>query len=128
MMGHGTDEGLLRTPITHQWSNLINSKHVQLLREKEWNVFIWCHANEFVEKHKLKGFATGMIISEIDEAVFCSVITNGQLINEANKRFSDALQDNIFSEPAQLFENFLKQFDVKNNNVCQFNRENIFLF
>jgi hypothetical protein len=129
MLGHGTDEGLLRTPIrTYNLSNMVDSSFVQLLREKEWNVFIWCNADEFVKKYNLKGFTTGMIISEIAEAVYCSVVSNGASIDEANDRFVFALKEHLFNEPQILFDDFKKKFDVRNNNVCQFNGNNIYLF
>jgi hypothetical protein len=42
--------------------------YVYLLRDKI-GVYIWCNANVFVEKYGLKGFYTGMIISEYEESV-----------------------------------------------------------
>src|ERR1035437_860766 len=63
MLGHGTEEGLLGFG-----RYVIDSTLVYLLREKEC-VAVWCNADQFVGKYGLKGFYTGMIISEIDEAL-----------------------------------------------------------
>ena len=60
MMGHGTPGGLLN-PVG---GYIIDSSFVYLLREKKEFVHIWCNADSFVNKYDLKGFTTGMIISE----------------------------------------------------------------
>ena len=67
MLGHGTGWGLLG-----HGRFVIDSSLVYLLREKDC-VCIWCNANDFVEQYGLKGFYTGMIISEMDEAYMCNV-------------------------------------------------------
>ena len=75
MMGHGTEHGLVSINraksdpsfiLSHRF--IIDSNIVNFLREVEC-VFIWCNADEFVNKYKLSGFHTGMIISEYEEAL-----------------------------------------------------------
>ena len=62
MLGHGMETGLIG------FNRLvIDSNLVYLLREKHC-VCIWCNADKFVLKYGLKGFYTGMIISEVQEA------------------------------------------------------------
>ena len=43
------------------------------LKKKDNSVFIWCNADQFVNRYNLKGFYTGMFISEVMEAVFCGL-------------------------------------------------------
>ena len=64
MLGHGTEVGLL---CGDQSRYIIDSTLVYLLREKSC-VCIWCNADVFVRKYKLKGLFTGMIVSEIGRA------------------------------------------------------------
>jgi hypothetical protein len=57
------------------------SNYVYLLRDKI-GVYIWCNANVFAEKYGLKGFYTGMIISEYEEALYECVNTTYHEIEE----------------------------------------------
>ena len=66
MMGHGGPHCLFGYRRV-----LIGEENVQSLKKKDNNIFIWCHASEFVFNHELKGFATGMFISEDGEAQYC---------------------------------------------------------
>lgn len=124
-LGHGTEDGLLRTPI--DGSLLISSKFVQLLRDKEC-VYIWCNADQFVEKYGLSGFTTGMIISEADEAVMCSVTFTAETLLESNLSFPKAIAPNILKDKNTILSEFIKNYPVKNNNIAQFNRCNVFAF
>src|SRR5690606_14597319 len=69
MLGHGNENGLFGFD-----RFVIDSNFVYLLREKIC-VCIWCNADVFVKKYRLKGFYTGMIISEYDEALLYCVPT-----------------------------------------------------
>jgi hypothetical protein len=117
MLGHGTEEGLLGFG-----RFIINSKLVYLLRSK-FCVCIWCNADKFVEKYKLHGFYTGMIISEVEEALdFCITATNDD-INHSNNLFSAAIKNSINTD------NFLieaKKHYVGDSAVIQFNKNNIY--
>ncbi|MFW6243268.1 MAG: hypothetical protein ACOC2W_03825, partial [bacterium] len=89
MLGHGTENGLLGFN-----KYVIDSTWVCLLRDKNC-ICIWCNADEFVKKYKLKGFYTGMIISEYEEAIMCCVPTNLQWIAESNTNFALAIKNSI---------------------------------
>jgi len=118
MLGHGTEHGLIG--FNHL---IIDSTYVYLLRQKEC-ICIWCNANIFVEKYKLKGFYTGMIISECEEALDYCINANQQEINESNQLFSLALKNSIDNVD---FLNEVKQFYTnKNNKVINFNSNNLF--
>lgn len=117
MLGHGTEQGLLGFN-----RFIIDSNWVYLLREKKC-VFIWCNADVFVKKYKLKGFYTGMIISEYEEAVMYNVPTDSFWINESNIDFAQAIknsidEDNMLEKAKMLYEG--------NTSVVEFNRNNLY--
>lgn len=117
MLGHGSGEGLFGFD-----KLVINSSLVYLLREKDC-VCIWCNSDVFVEKYDLKGFYTGMIISEYEEAVMYSIPTNSQWISESNKDFALAIKDSIDDE--NMLEN-AKMLYEGNTSVVEFNRNNLY--
>ena len=118
MLGHGCKAGL------YGYNYLvIDSTYVQFLRGKHC-VAVWCNANEFVEKYRLTGFYTGMIISEIDESYsYCVKCTYGD-IEESNKLFSDALSSSIDSY--NMVDSVLLKYKTVLNPIIKFNRNNIF--
>lgn len=124
MMGHGTPYGLLG------WGGFaVHPGFVELLKEKQNSVYIWCHANKFVEKYKLKGFATGMIISEVAEANYYSFDSTQAEITESNQRFAASVKKYINSpEPQLMSEGVKKTYSYRplGNPIIEFNAENIF--
>jgi hypothetical protein len=116
MLGHGTEYGLLGFG-----RYIINSDLVQLLKDKEC-VFIWCNANEFTSKYKLSGFATGMIISELQEAIDFCIKTSHDEVEQSNKTFAYAvkLALNNLNKESIILENYKGE-----SSLYQFNIENI---
>ena len=74
MMGHGCPSGLFG--VNWGYHLIIDDSNVHALKQKDNNVFIWCHANRFVEQHNLKGFYSGMFISEVNEAIYYNIESN----------------------------------------------------
>ena len=60
---------------------------VDILREKKNCFYIWCNADQFVEKYKLAGFYTGMFISEVGEAAYNGITVDQKLVTESNRMF-----------------------------------------
>lgn len=122
MIGHGHEHGLLGHDRL-----IINSQHVYILRNKPHNIYVWCNADQFVRKYALKGFATGMIISEWDEAnLYCIQATNKE-IEESNKLFAQALKQSIMLPAPAMREKMLEIYQL-NNPIVYFNRQNFFIF
>lgn len=118
MLGHGTKFGLFGFD-----RYVIDSSYVYLLRDKVC-FCVWCYANDFVEKYDLKGFYTGMVISELDESYYCSVHTSLDEIEASNYLFAEAMQKAINSP------NMLEAaHNVYNGNgeIFEFNKESIFI-
>ena len=117
MLGHGTEKGLLGFN-----KFVIDSTWVYLLREKIC-VCIWCNADVFVKKYGLKGFYTGMIISEYEEAIMYCVPTNSHWIAESNTDFALAIKNSIDEE--NMLEK-AKLLYEGNSAVVEFNRSNLY--
>jgi len=115
MMGHGFPGGLF---MSH-----INSEIVYLLREKEC-VCIWCNADQFVNKYGLKGFYTGMFISEVGEANWFRIQTDQATIDFSNELFTQLVTENIDNEDIHtvLKENYYSD----NCPVIQFNNDRLY--
>jgi hypothetical protein len=118
MLGHGTENGLIGFN-----KFIINSSLIYLLKNKLC-VCIWCNADKFVEKYKLKGIYTGMIISEINEAYDYSINVNINQIVESNNLFASSIKNAIDNS------NFLTEVKLNyksdNNPVIIFNEKNIY--
>lgn len=125
MMGHGTGYGLLRVPFNSLGSCLIDCDMVQLLRMKEC-IFIWCNADQFVNKYKLKGFHTGMFISESGEALDCCVPFERGDIEESNNAFASILAKYIDESPSTMFEKVKEEYGKLTSNIAQFNCERLY--
>lgn len=116
-LGHGTEHGLIGFNRC-----IIDSTLVYLLRDKI-NVYIWCNADKFVKKYNLKGFYSGMIISEYDEAEYFLVEANYDDIAISNKLFTEALAVNI--DDLDMREGFHKIYDG-DNPIIDYNKKNIY--
>ena len=118
MLGHGTKYGLFG-----HGRFIIDSQHVYLLREK-YVVCIWCNADEFVLKHGLKGFYTGMIISEEIEAnVYCVNTLKGD-IDTSNTLFSNAVAESI--DDLTQVDTIIESYTQSSSDVIDFNKQRIY--
>jgi hypothetical protein len=118
MMGHGTPNGLLG-----YGRFIIDPKWVYLLREK-YTVSIWCNADEFVLKYDLKGFYTGMIISELQEANYLNVPANIAEIDESNVLFTDTITKHI--EDMTKVDDIIADYAQAKSNVIDYNKVRIY--
>jgi len=104
MMGHGFPGGLF---MSH-----INSDIVYLLREKE-----------FVNKYGLRGFYTGMFISEVSEANWFQIGTDQDAIDHSNELFTQLVTENIDNEE---IHSVLKEAYVGDCPVIKFNNDRLY--
>jgi len=121
MLGHGSEDGLLtKVP----FRALIDSDYVYLLREKSC-VGIWCNADVFFTKYGLNGFYTGMIISEMDEALmYCLHEATSSQVNESNAMFATAITNAIMSE--SMLSDAKIGYKSEDNPIILFNQNNLF--
>lgn len=134
MMGHGCPTGLFG-PLGF----IIGHGNVEALARKDNNVFIWCHANKFVEMHNLRGFSTSMFISEDAEAAFHlpdEMYTRGRdehAVHEQNYLFARLMGESIhlptFLLHAKVKSNFIAENTVADNkSVVNYNNNGLLLF
>lgn len=129
MMGHGFGQGLFNpnfnSSCKHLDSLLIDDSHAPLLKEKE-TISIWCFSDRYFKRHNIKGFHTGMIISEVKEAeiMLAKNPFNEKEILDNMVMFATAIRDCIDKEPKEMQEYVLKHY-VGDDAVTQFNRKNI---
>ena len=90
-LGHGSPSGLFSMSSGGIGSYILGASEVEVLRGKEL-VSIWCHANQFMERHKLNGLYSGMFISEVSEARYYGLneVTQAD-VNESNNAFAKIL-------------------------------------
>jgi hypothetical protein len=95
-LGHGSPSGLFGISSDGLGSYILGASEVEVLHGKEL-VSIWCHANQFMERHKLNGLYSGMFISEVSEARYYGLneVTQAD-VNESNDAFAKILGDKLF--------------------------------
>jgi len=114
MMGHGYPGGL--------FMSYIDSTIVDILREKDC-VCIWCNADQFVNKYGLKGFYTGMFISEVSEANWFKIQTDQDAVDHSNNLFTELVVEHIDKKNPQPA---IKEAYVGDCPVIQFNNDRLY--
>lgn len=131
MLGHGTRDGMGFVEYQGGYpvyiTSLIDSTLVYLLREKEDNVYIWCHADQFVKKYKLPGFSTGMFISEVNEAYMYDVKATEEEVYESNLKFATIVRNYLAKSGEELKKIVQEDYDLK-SDVAKYNNSRIYNF
>jgi hypothetical protein len=134
MMGHGSPWGLFGVGRFREGnyysSYVIDNETVHALLPKKQNVFIWCNADKFVNRHELKGFYSGMFISEVSEATYCDLPGIPQsVVDESNNQFA-TIVGKVINEPLrEAYKGIRQQYKVlaEGNPVAQYNYERLYL-
>lgn len=131
MMGHGSPHGLFSIGNFHntQGGLIIDHTMVRYLEKKDDNVFIWCNADQFVNHFKLKGFYSGMFISEVIEANYCGVFgTNQELIDESNYSFVNIISNYINDNKQTIYDKVRNEYGLlaENNPVALYNNNRLY--
>lgn len=134
MMGHGSPGGLFAIG---QFDNcgskyggyIIDQSMVPLLKEKDNSVFIWCNADKFVNTFQLKGFYSGMFISEVGEALYCGLPgTQQDEVDESNYGFVNIIGKYINEDKDIIYENVMKEYGIiaEENPVALYNHNRLY--
>lgn len=95
LLGHGCPAGL----IDMRYGLIVGEDAVPDLKDRENLVGIWCFASTFAEEHHLKGFFSGMFISEPAEAYVNGVEASPREIHDKavdfSRRFGDLLRAGV---------------------------------
>ncbi len=119
-LGHGVPQGLLG-----HGRLLIDETFVDVLKEQRQNIYLFCNADCFMQKHQLDGFGTGMFISEPMEAYVFGVSASADQINESNELFARVVGEALDLKPNQFKEKVLDEYRV-NTSVVKYNRERLY--
>lgn len=132
LLGHGTEYGLLSDSQGKRFSRLIvGSERVEELRKKKLVFGIWCNANIFFEKYGIKGFSTGMFISELSEAIDYSIKTTQEEIDRSNEKFALGVSElipkliNLEISPEEFSEEIKRSYN-SGNSLEEFNTSGFF--
>lgn len=88
MLGHGCEDGLFSTPDKDgMFRPLVYSRHAEFLRGKDC-IGIWCHADKFADRYKLRGLFSGMMISEMNEAQSFNIATTPEELERENRLYA----------------------------------------
>jgi len=136
MLGHGSPSGLFAVgqfPSASSFFNqVIGASMVEELSQKDNNIFIWCNADQFVERHGLKGFYSGMFVSEVGEAFYCGVKTFDKAsVDESNDTFARQLGECLGATraPEEIHSQIKEQYGslAGTNLIAAYNHQRLYL-
>ena len=129
ILGHGNEYGLFSKPEKNGDYRrfLITDKHVQFLRNKTC-IGIWCYANKFAEKYKLHGLFSGMIISELQEAIDLGVPATKDEINKEMEKFTIRLKDSIEGYGLEQTPLRMQELDDVQSELTKFNYGELYYY
>lgn len=131
MMGHGSPMGLMSVGQFNGYGNIIDDSCAEALADKDNSIFIWCHADEYVEFHGLNGFSTGMFVSDTFEAKACGMpLATQETVDQSNEFFVEAMRRVIDCEP-EMMHSYVKHAYgelADQNPVAKYNHERLRLY
>lgn len=119
LLGHGTPAGLLDM---YEGGLVINSGDAGLLSGRPNLCGIWCYASTYAARHRLKGFFSGMFVSEYGEALSCGVDASPSEIEDRNWDFAGRF-GNLLREGKTLEEAAKEMTDPRHivSDLTRFN-------
>lgn len=129
MLGHGCVNGLFNVAAVGKGPYTIGHELVEELRIKQL-IAIWCNADKFIERHSLQAMYSGMFISEVSEARYCSVEGTRTQVNESNDAFAALLGEAIVcGDLKETFTRVKESYSVlaSTNPIAQYNSERWYL-
>ena len=128
MLGHGSPAGLFAVGQFEDCSNgmIIDETMVASLGNKPNNIYVWCNADKFVNRFHLKGFYSGMFISEYGEASYCNTVANPGDVEHSNNLFSAIVGRNIMLEAKNLRDMAKIEYYLPNNKVAEYNNQRLY--
>ena len=96
LLGHGSDKGLFfrEDDSKDEFDKLIvGHSHAYHLRNHRGNIVaVWCNADQFARAEGLHGLFTGMIVSEVSEALLYQVETTQEELDRENVKLAMRLR------------------------------------
>lgn len=107
LLGHGSDKGLFfrKDDSKDEFDKMIvGHSHAYHLRKHGGNIVaIWCNADQFARAEGLHGLFSGMIVSELNEALLYQVETTQEELDLENVKLARRLRA-LFDERIPLNE------------------------
>lgn len=102
-MGHGSPWGLMSVGQFPGGGFIINDSFRAQLAERDNTVYVWCYADQFVHYNNLRGFYTGMFVSDMMEARMCGLpFVDKWEVDVSNRAFADVVGRFAGREPRIL--------------------------
>ncbi len=131
LLGHGSDKGLFfrKDDSKDEFDKIIvGHHHAYRLRKHGGNIVaVWCNADQFARAEGLHGLFTGMIVSEVSEALLYQVETTQEELDRENVKLAMKLRT-LLDEKIPLSEipkRMLKMDDV-HSPLTTFNYKNFY--
>jgi hypothetical protein len=134
MMGHGSPGGLFsvgqfKGDGSRYSGYIIDETMVPLLEQKDNSVFIWCNADKFVNHFGLRGFYSGMFISEVGEANYCGLPgTSQSIVDESNYGFCNIIAKYINEDTESIHTKVTSEYGLiaEENPVALYNNNRLY--
>jgi hypothetical protein len=133
--GHGTPSGLLNVNghFKEAPGYIIDNEAVDLLKQKDNTIFIWCYASNYQKIHQLEGFSTWMFVSELSELWVAELSEKEeQFIDDSNYGFVKLVKEGISLNLSNqdLYEFVKEGYDkiALNNPVAKYNNERLYCY
>lgn len=129
MLGHGNKYGLFSVPDKKGIYRrlIVHSDYAQFLRDKEC-IGIWCYANEFAMHYGLHGLFSGMIVSELHEAVENNIPATKEEIDSEMEKFVIRLRDCIEKYGLKDTPARMKELDDARSLLTEFNYSRLYYY
>lgn len=129
MLGYGNEYGLFSKPSKNGKYErfMITDRHVQFLRDKTC-IGIWCYANQFAMRYGLHGLFSGMIISELQEAIELGIPATEDEIYKERERFALRLKNCIEAYSLEEIPARMKSLDDTQSELTRFNYSNLYYY
>ena len=126
MLGHGNEYGLFSKPNRRGVieRRMVDHRHVMFLRGKTC-IGIWCFANKFANKYKLHGLFSGMIISELQEAIENKIPATKEEIDAEMEKFTLRLKYCIENYRLDEVPQRMLEMDDTKSELTRFNYGNL---
>jgi hypothetical protein len=130
MLGHGSPFGLMNpNQFPDAGFYIVDESMVSALKNKSNSIFIWCYANQFVQRHGLEGLNCAMFLSETKEADYYGIDNiEGDLIDQSNERFVSIVSKYINEPLRVLYQKLVFEYYLlaKINPIARFNIERLY--
>ena len=130
MLGHGSPFGLFSVgKFIGNNGYIVDATTVDALKHTEC-ISIWCNADQFMNRHELNGFYSGMFISEVGEATYCGLPgTLQETVTTSNNYFAQLLGEVINEPLSVIYEHVKENYGLltEDNPVANYNHNRLYL-